>query len=235
MTFSTSEMQNHGINVGGSERLASLLGGGLLTIYGLTRGSFGGMAMAALGGGLLYRGATGHCATYGKLGLNTAQGEGDLRNIRMRESVTVLRPRDELFVFWRDLENLPLFMSHLESVRQMDDKRSVWTAHSPGGLAPMIWEAEIVDEAPGERIAWRSLPGSDIENEGEVRFVEAPDGEGTEVHVTIEYHPSRGITGAAAKWINPLLSQMVREDVRRFKSLMETGEVPTVEGQPRGH
>jgi uncharacterized membrane protein len=227
--------QGERVNVGGTERIASLMSGGLLTIYGLSRRSLGGLAIAALGGSLLYRGTSGHCATYEKLGLDTAGGEQRSGHVFIRQAVTINRPREELYAFWRDVENLPTFMRHIESVRQMDERRSVWTAKGTRGMGTLIWEAEIVEDVPGERILWRSLPGADIENEGEVRFVPDPGGEGTEVHVTIGYYPSSGVAGIAAAMMNPVFSQIVREDIRRFKNLMETGEVPTVEGQPRGH
>ncbi len=221
------------INVNATERLASVIGGGLLTLYGVRRGSLTGLALAAVGGSLVYRGATGHCATYQALGIDTAHDREREHpsEISIREALTIEAPRHDLYAFWRDLENLPQFMRHIESVRPMGEGLSVWTARKPGG-GEIVWEAQITADESGKRIAWQSLPGADIENSGEVVF---EDGlQGTEVHVVIDYRPT-GLAGIAAGWINPVLSQMVREDIRRFKSLMEAGEAPTVEGQPRGH
>lgn len=220
-------------NVGRRERMASMVGGGALALYGLSRGSLRGLMMAAAGGGLIFRGATGHSPTYEAMGIDTAQGEVSLSEIRISEAITIDRPRGELYAFWRDLENLPQFMRHLEKVRPMDEKRSVWTARAPKGMGTLTWEAEITEDRPGEVIAWRSLPAADVENAGTVLFEPGPKGEGTVLRVMLEYRPS-GMAGAAAALLNPIFSQMIREDIRRFKSLMEAGEIPTIEGQPVG-
>ncbi len=211
------------------------MGGGFLTAYGLARGSLGGLAMAAAGGALLYRGATGHCPAYQSLGVDTAEEKEPTQEVRMREVLTVGRPREELYRFWRDLENLPQFMKHLEEVRKVDERLSEWRARMPKGVATVTWEAEITEDRPGERIAWRSLPEAEIANSGVVRFTDDPGGRGTIVSAEIDYRPPAGGLGtAAASLLNPVFSQMVREDIRRFKSLMEAGEVPTTEGQPKG-
>lgn len=220
-------------NVGRRERMASMVGGGALALYGLSRGSLKGLLVAAAGGGLIYRGATGHSPTYGAVGIDTARGEESLSEIRISEALTIDRPRGELYTFWRDLQNLPQFMRHLHSVRPMDQKRSVWTARAPKGMKTLTWEAEITEDRQGEVIAWRSLPGADVENAGTVLFEAGPKGEGTVLRVILEYRPT-GLAGAAAALLNPVFSQMIREDIRRFKSLMEAGEIPTVEGQPAG-
>jgi len=220
------------LNVASAERQASMVGGGLLALYGLTRiFSLKGLAMTAAGGTLFYRGLTGHCPAYSALGIDTAHPE----EIRITEVVTIERPQEELYSFWRDLENLPQFMRHLESVRNLDGSHSHWSARVPGGLGTINWEAEITETRAFERISWRSLPGAPIFNTGTVLFREAPGGRGTEVQVDIAYSPPAGTIGAAAaRMLNPALSRMIREDVRRFRSLMEAGEVPTVAGQPSG-
>lgn len=220
-------------NVGRRERMASLVGGGALALYGLTRGSLGGLLMAAAGGGLLYRGASGHSQVYDAMGVDTSRGEASLTEIRISEAITIDRPRGEVYAFWRDLKNLPQFMRHLESVRPVDERRSVWTAHAPRGMKTLSWEAEITEDRQGEVLAWRSLPAADVENAGTLLFEPGPKGEGTVLRVILEYRPS-GLAGAAAALFNPIFSQMIREDIRRFKSLMEAGEIPTTEGQPAG-
>ena len=228
----SSEGESTGINVGQSERLVSLLGGGLLTWYGLSRRSTGGMALAILGGGLLYRGATGHCTAYATMGIDTNGEKG--APLHITETITIERPRGEIYDFWRDLENIPTFMRYVETVRVEDDRRVTWTARVPGDLGTLTWETEITDDRPGERIAWHTLPGSDIEESGAVSFEDAPGERGTVVRLELDYRPP-GMGRLAGKLLNPLFSQMLREDIRRFKSLMETGEVPTIEGQPSGH
>lgn len=191
--------------------------------------------MAAAGGALLFRGATGYCPVVGVLGADGTRKDTHDTAVHIKHSVTIDRPRGELYAYWRDVEKLPTFMHHLESVRHLDETRSEWQARGVKGLGTISWEAEVVEDMPGELIAWRSLPGADIENAGEVRFIDAPAGRGTEVHVNIEYRPPAADVGSlAAKLINPVFSQMVQEDVRRFKRLMESGTILTSnEGKPR--
>ncbi len=122
------------VNVGQQERIVSILGGGFLALYGLTRSSLGGFALAAIGGALVYRGATGHCPGYAALKVNTAESGQKNLPIRMSEAVTINQPRERLYQFWRDVENLPIFMRHIESVRKIDDRTSEWRARAPKGL-----------------------------------------------------------------------------------------------------
>lgn len=227
-------------NVGSGERLLSLAGGGLLALDGLRRGGAAGTVQAAIGAALAYRGATGHSLVYDRIGVSTAGESGDPARSRARSLVhvqhaaTIGREPQELFDYWRQLENLPRFMRHLESVRVVDEKRSHWVAHAPLGRS-VEWDAEIVDEAPGERIAWRSVEGSEVANAGAVTFRPAAAGRGTEVRVSLEYAPPGGRIGDVVSRIfgeNP--EQQIRDELRRFKQLMETGEIPTTEGQPAG-
>ncbi len=223
------------INVGEPERKASRIGGGLLALYGVTRFSMGGLALAALGGVLYYRGKTGHCPAYEAMGINTAATFQKLQSVRISEAVTVNRPCEEVYAFWRDLENLPRFMEHISSVEGLDQTRSRWNAPVPGGLGTVTWIARISEERPPEYLAWRSEPDADIQNDGSVFFRDLGEGRGTEVHATIEYRPPAGKPGAlAAKLLNPIFSRLIKEDIRRFKSLVETGEIPTTHEQPVG-
>jgi len=152
----------------------------------------------------------------------------------VRRAVTVNKPRSELYAYWRRFENLPRFMGHLESVTETGPGRSHWVAKAPVGMEAS-WDAEIVEEREGELIAWRALPGSQLDNAGEVRFVDAPAGRGTEIHVTLTYNPPLGAVGALfAKIFGEEPEQQVREDLRNFKRVMETGEIPTIKGQPAG-
>ena len=149
------------------------------------------------------------------------------RGARVERTVTVLRSPDELYARWHDLARLPELMAHLESVTPLDEKRSRWVARGPGGTRVM-WEAEITADEPGRLIAWRSVAGSDIENAGSVRFTPAPGGRGTEVKVLLSYELAAGRLGEAAVCLlGESGDHEVREDLRRFKQRMETGEVAT--------
>ena len=216
------------MNVGTTERIASLVGGALMAYYGLRKPNIGGLALAAAGGALLYRGSTGYCPINETIGRDTANGN-DI-SIGITRSMTINRPRSEVYQFWRQLENLPQFMKHLQDVRQMGPKRSHWVARIPKGVGTVEWDADIVQEEVDAVIAWRSLAGSDIDNAGEVRFTDAPADRGTVVQATISYRPPAGaVGGQLARLLNPAFEQMVKNDLRRFKQLMETGEVTTVE------
>ncbi len=220
--------QNNGkTNLNELERRASLIGGGVLSLYGLVRRS----PIGLLGGYLVYRGATGECPVYEKLGINTATlGKGT--DIKVEKAMTIDKPAEELYRFWRNFENLPKFMEHLESVTVSGEKRSHWIATAPLG-AKVEWDAEITEERENELISWRSLPGADVPNAGTVRFSKATGNRGTEVHVTLEYSPPAGKIGTVfAKLSGEAPEQQVQEELRHFKQLMEAGEIPTTKGQP---
>jgi uncharacterized membrane protein len=154
--------------------------------------------------------------------------------IRITKSVTLMKPRAEVYQFWRQLERLPSFMIHLRSVTEVGENRSHWVAHGPGG-AQIEWDAEIVGERENELLAWRSLDGSEIQNEGSVRFKDAPADRGTEVRVELSYDAPGGAAGAAiAKWFGEEPGQQLADDLRRFKQVMETGEVVLSEGSLQG-
>ncbi len=149
-------------------------------------------------------------------------------------SITVNRPADDAYRFWRDFENLPRFMFHLESVRVSGERRSHWIARAPLGRT-VQWDAEIVEDRPGEVVAWRSAAGATVPNSGSVRFTPAPGGRGTEVRVEIDYSLPGGKLGAAvAKLFGEEPEQQVRDDLRRFKQVLEAGEVTRSEGSPLG-
>jgi uncharacterized membrane protein len=145
-------------------------------------------------------------------------------------TITINVDRAELFRFWRALETLPKFAPHLDAVRVLDNRTSHWVAKAPAGKT-IEWEAEIVAEQPNELLAWRSRPGSQLENAGSVRFRPAPGRRGTEVTVHLEYAPPAGVVGQTiARLFGHEPEQQLNEDLRRFKSLMETGEIPTAMG-----
>jgi uncharacterized membrane protein len=139
--------------------------------------------------------------------------------------ITVNKSPEQVYWFWHDFENFPRFMTHLESVQVTGDGRSRWTAKGPGGRS-IQWDAEITEERPDELIAWRSLAGADVDNSGYVRFTPAPGGRGTEVRVELRYAPPAGAVGAtAAKLLGSEPGQQVMDDLRRFKQVVEAGEV----------
>lgn len=145
--------------------------------------------------------------------------------VRVTKTLTTRASVEEVYRFWRDFENLPRFMAHLESVVVNGERRSRWTAKGPGGKT-VSWDAEITDDRPNERIAWRSLPGAGVPNRGEVRFLPAPGGRGTELRVDLAYDPPGGILGASlAKLFGREPGQQIEGDLRRFKQVMEVGEV----------
>lgn len=231
-----------GTNVGEIERVVSILGGSMMVVGGVRRLSLPGLLMAGLGGALIHRGSTGQCGLYKALGVTTVAEQAGVRHvlsnplnqrIRVERSVTVGKPVAEVYAFWRSLENLPRFMDHLESVTVVDTHRSTWRAKAPRGRT-VEWNADIVEEEINRKIAWKSVEGADIPNAGQVLFEEAPGG-GTTVHVVLAYDPPAGIFGAlVAKLFGEEPTSTVKEDLRRFKQIMEAGEAPTVEGQPRG-
>lgn len=227
-------------NVGTIERLASGVVGCALAVHGIRQRSLGGLFEAAIGGVLIDRGLRGHSRLYDSLHLDTAGAEPARpeeyfeHGIHVQESVTINKRADELYRFWRDLTNLPQIMRHLDSVTPIDDKRSHWVAKGPVGIA-ISWDAEIINDEPNQTIAWRSLAGAIVPNSGSVRFVPAPGDRGTEVHVTLDYIPPAGrLAVLVAKLFGEEPGQQVREDLRRFKQIMEAGEAPTTEGQPMG-
>jgi uncharacterized membrane protein len=147
------------------------------------------------------------------------------RAIEVRQQITVRRSPEEVYRFWRDFQNLPRFMDHLEAVRVLDERRSRWVAKAPAGTT-VEWEAEIVDDRPNERIAWRSLPEGDVPNEGAVYFAPAPAEQGTEIHVELRYQPPGGKLGRLfAKLFGEEPGQQVKGDLRRLKQVLELGEV----------
>lgn len=149
------------------------------------------------------------------------------------KSVTINRPRRDVYAFWRDFEQLPTFMFHLDAVAITGDGRSHWVAKGPGG--PVEWDAEVIEERAGEVIAWRALEGTAVPNGGTARFSDAAADRGTVVHVDLYYDPPAGAAGAAvAKLFGEDPRQQLRDDLRRFKQVMETGEVVRSEGSPQG-
>jgi uncharacterized membrane protein len=228
------------INVSERERLASTLGGALLALYGYRHPSFGGALLAASGSALIARGTTGYCPVYASVGYSTARRSdtrsalGGSRGVNVEESVTINCQPDTLYERWRRLEDLPHVMSHLVSVTPLGDGRTHWVAKAPGNRT-VEWDAEIINEVPNRLIAWKSVEDADVVSAGSVSFLPVAGGRGTELRVKMQYEPPGQKAGAVLAWaLGGSAAQSIREDLRHFKALMEAGEIPTVEGQPRG-
>jgi uncharacterized membrane protein len=226
-------------NVGDTERWVSAIGGGTLALLGLRRGGLSGLALAVGGGLLIHRGVTGRCQVYQRLGISTAEGHGPATSvaaghgIKVEESITINAPAEQLYRHWRQFSNLPRFMRHLESVTENGDT-SHWIARGPMG-ARIEWDAKLINDKPNEMIAWQSLEGSTVDNAGSVHFSPAPGNRGTEVRVSLKYDPPAGKAGAMiARLFGRAPEQEIREELRRFKQLMETGEIAVAQAQPQG-
>jgi uncharacterized membrane protein len=213
-------------NVELPERIGSIAAGSALALYGLSRRSLGGALLALLGGSLIYRGSTGYCSLYRRLGINSRQMNDEVgvpgdKGIKVERSVQIARSPQEIYRFWRSLDNLPRFFEHVESVTPIDDLRSHWVVKGPAGTR-LAWTAQILTDREGELISWESLPGAEVQNAGSVRFEPAGD-ERTNVTVKLQYYPPAGVIGAAvAKLFGESPDQQLDEDLSRLKQLLET-------------
>ena len=207
-----------GMNPDSVQRWSALIGGSALALYGLTRRRPYGLALAAVGGTLAYLGTK-----------SSKQSQPSARS-----TVTLNCAPEEAYRFWRDFENLPRFMRHLESVTVQSDGTSRWTAIGPRG-SKIQWHAEIVKDNPNQSITWRSLPDSDINVDGFVEFKTAPADRGTQVTAETHFRGAASILGQKlARAIGKSPKFLMTQDLRRFKALVETGEIPTIEGQSHG-
>jgi uncharacterized membrane protein len=239
-TSTATPRHQQSTNVSQPERLASIVGGGSLIAFGIQRKSLAGFGLATLGGALIYRGVTGHCNMYQTLGVNSARKRGRGTSVpyelgvRVDKTITIDKSPSEVYQFWRNLENLPRFMRHLESVSEIDNKHSHWVAKAPAGRT-VEWKAEIINEIENKLIAWRSLDGADVDNAGSVHFKQAPAGRGTEVKVALQYNPPGGTFGAIfAKLFGEEPSQQIDDDLRRMKRLLETPSADSKDHQRSG-
>lgn len=215
------------VNVGRIERMASIVGGSLLIYQALSKDDNKYQLPAALAGlYLIGRGATGHDTFYSLFGKHKLPDT--VKNINIITKVTVNKPRQEVYQFWRKLSNLPLFMEHLKEVKVIDDNRSHWEAKIPGSLGTIEWDAEIAKEIEGELLGWNSLPGATIHNAGKVEFRDADDN-GTELTVVITYRAPFGDVGEGiASLLTPMVKKMIIKDVKGFKRYIEAGDIATV-------
>ena len=218
-----SNMHSRGVGrgrtrAGAVERWGALIGGTALAVYGLSRRSLPGIALAAGGGTIALLGyrrtaTSSRASTWTTLLVNCSP--------------------EEAYKFWRDLENLPRFMKRLETVSVLDARRSRWVALGPMGKR-ITWDAEITEESENQYIAWRSLPDSDVQVDGRVEFKAAPAGRGTLISARLEFSPWPGASARLAHFLSRGANFVLRQDLRRLEALLETGESPTTEGQPHG-
>jgi uncharacterized membrane protein len=217
---STSEMHADWVTLGA---------GAILLVAGVSRGSKLGAILALSSAPLFYRGAMGRWPDLETLALppgDTRTALGGSRGIHVREAVRVEAPVEEVYSFWRNLENLPRFMSSLNRVTEINERESHWVAAGPAGTS-VEWDAEIINEVENSVLGWRSLPGSEVATSGSVRFEPVRGGRSTQVSVHMQYAPPAGKVGSVVSWLfgrEP--SQTVREDLRHLKQLLEAGEIP---------
>jgi uncharacterized membrane protein len=224
-------------NISDWERAGSIVAATVIGALAATRSERRGPALAAAGG-LLLRGLSGYCPVSAAVGRNTRHMDSrdalsGSRGVHVREGIVIARPVDEVYRFWRNLSNLPRFMTHLERVEELDRTRSYWTARGPVGTT-MSWEAHIINEVTNEVIGWRSVGDADVVSAGSVHFNPTPSG-GTEIFVRLQYDPPAGKLGA---WVASLFgeepSQQIRADLRRLRDYLETGEMRSAGEQASG-
>lgn len=228
----------HVPNIGTWERMASIAAGvGVLTLGTRRGGRMGRMATTA-GAGLVARGITGYCPGHAMARRRRRQRDtrlalGGRRGAFVREGVTIKAPSEVLYAMWRDPANLQGIVPAVESVEHLDDRRARWVTRGPGGVMTQ-WNADVINDVPGRLIGWRSFPGADVAHAGSVTFrPRLPDE--TEVTITMQCEVSAGRVGLTLAGIfggSPRAT--VRSALRRWKQLLETGELPTVTGQPAG-
>lgn len=221
---SLSPREERDFNVSKFERALSIIIGTWIIYQGLKKlpkSPISNLIKASSGGWLLMRGVSGFCHVYDYFEIDGNK----TTSVNIRSTIIVNKPRNEVYAFWRKLENLPLFMRHLESVQEIDDTRSHWVAKIPNNMVTLKWDAEIVKDDSNRLLSWQSLPGSTIENAGKIEFRNALGDRGTELRIMITYRPPAGNIGTSvARLFNPMFEKMVKEDVTNFKQFIELRE-----------
>jgi uncharacterized membrane protein len=223
--------------------VVSAAAGGALLAFGIKQGGVGGTLLSVLGGAMLYRGTTGHCHVYDAAGINTNTQVRSRKSpydrgffsgrIHVNKAVTIDRTASDLYQYWKNFENFPQFMKHVESVVKTGDDTWHWKAKAPLGMS-VEWDGILTSDVENQRIGWQSAEGADIPNSGVVEFRPRQE-RGTEVKVTMIYEAPGGKLGEWLAWaLGEEPGIQIADDLRRFKMLMETGEIITVAGQPSG-
>jgi uncharacterized membrane protein len=213
------------VNVGETERIASAVAGGALLVFGLSRMSLGGLVLAAVGAALGYRGVTGHCDLYERLDMDADGARRTVGNlgVKIDESIVVDAPPRRVYDVWRNLQNLPRLLSHVDRVEVLDRTRSRWTLRGPAGTR-LSWDAELINDRPGEVIAWRTTDTTLVNHAGSVTFERA--GQGTRVRVSLQYDPPGGRFGhAVASLVSEDAGSLLRRDLGEFKRALEEGRL----------
>ncbi|MFW5966146.1 MAG: SRPBCC family protein [Persicimonas sp.] len=215
------------------------VGGGVLALLGIKNiRSIRGALMTAAGGGLIFQALRKNNFFEGGFVHNLKQtllNTGASQGLQVRATITIDRPVQEVYAHWRDLSTLSTCMRHIESIERIDETLWRWKAHIPKTDSSIEWDAEITEERENEMITWRSVESAEIQNEGMVEFQPHPNGTSTEMHAHIVYYPPAGAVGRAiGSFMRGLNERVIREDLRRFKRHIETGEIPTTEGQTSG-
>jgi uncharacterized membrane protein len=213
------------VNVGDTERVASAIAGGALVVFGLSRISLGGLVLAAVGAALGYRGITGHCDLYERLGIDAGGARRSVGNlgVKIDESIVVNAPPRRVYDVWRNLENLPRLLSHVDRVEVLDRTRSRWVLKGPAGTR-ISWDAELINDKPGEVIAWRTTDTTLVNHAGSVTFEAA--GPRTRVCVSLQYDPPGGRFGhAVASLVSADAGSQVAHDLAEFKRALEEGRL----------
>lgn len=219
------------VNVNNTERIISAMAGGFL-LFNAISGKRARFLKAGAGAFLLYRAITGNCPVYSVM--RKKRLPDPARNINARVSLTVGRPRNEVYAFWRNLENLPLFMKHLKTVTDLGEGRYHWEADIPGLPSSINWDAEIIKEEEGTLLGWNALPGADIDNAGKVTFIDAGE-KSTELQIVITYRAPLGPAGRGiAKLLTPLFESMIKEELQQFKTYIETSGMPVINEETSG-
>ncbi|WP_408611578.1 SRPBCC family protein [Flavobacterium panici] len=205
------------VNVSTLERILMTAAGSYLLYKGLTQEKKS-ISQITSGGAMLARGISGYCPVYSAVDhLKNDKGS----NVNIRTNVTINKPISEVYAFWRNLENLPKFMNHLESVKTISSTQSEWTAKGPAGIGSLNWKAEIIKDQKEKLLSWQSSDGASVKNFGKVLF--KANGDTTEIDVTISYRAPLGIAGqGAAKLLNPLFEKIIHDDIIGFKTYIES-------------
>lgn len=207
--------KQHYENISLNERLVSMLLGGLLIGRGITRPF---KAPFLYGAYMAYRGFTGRCLLYERLGIDSSKP----RAVNIRGEFLIDRPAAEVYSYWRNLNNLPASIEHLLNVEMIDEHLSKWKANVMGNLLSLDWKAEIVKDEPGRLIGWRSASGTLIHHVGRVEFSETQNGNATTLKVVLSYHPPAGDLGMGlARLLNPYFESMLKKEIKSFKHVIE--------------
>jgi uncharacterized membrane protein len=213
----TQSASNSIANVSTLERILMITSGSYLLYKGLSQENKS-IAKISSGGAMLARGISGYCPVYSAV---DHLKNDKPSNVNIRTSAVINKPISEVYAFWRNLENLPKFMNHLESVKTISETKSEWTAKGPGGIAKLTWNAEIIKDQKEKLLSWQSLADASVKNFGKVIF--KANGKNTEIDITISYRAPLGLAGqGAAKLLNPYFEKIVNDDIKNLKLYLES-------------